>query len=57
MVIVQPCKVCNVPTRNIEENKLDVSAVPIFVYICSSCVELMQGERMNEIWSFNLILE
>ena len=53
MVIVQPCKVCNLPTRNIEENKFNVSAVPIAVYLCSSCVEMMQRERMNEIWSFD----
>ena len=53
MIIQRPCKVCNVPTRNIEENKLDVSAVPIDVYLCRSCVAMMQKERMNEIWSFN----
>ena len=57
MVIQKPCEVCALPTRNIEENKLNVSAVPIAVYLCSSCVELMQSERMNEIWSFNRILE
>ena len=52
MIVQKPCEVCLSPTRNIEENKLNVSAVPIAVYLCDSCVELMQSERMNEIWSF-----
>jgi hypothetical protein len=53
MIIQKPCVVCTVPTRNIEENRLDSDGVPMMVYLCTTCVELMRNERMNEIWSFN----
>ena len=53
MIEMSPCKVCNIPTRNIETDALEVGGVPMDVYLCLTCVELMRNERMNEIWSFN----
>jgi uncharacterized protein YlaI len=47
------CKVCNCDTRNIEQNRLVPEGVPIDVYLCESCVDLMKHDRMNEVWSFN----
>jgi hypothetical protein len=53
MIPMSPCKVCNEPTRNVEDNRLDSDGVPMAVYLCEVCVNLMRNERMNEIWSFN----
>ena len=56
MIAMSPCKVCACPTRNVVENILPcdgIVGVPMDVYLCGACIDLMRGERMNEYWSFN----
>ena len=53
MIPMDFCRVCNVPTRSVVQNRYEPDSVPIDVYICPLCIKLMQGDRMREIWSFN----
>ena len=55
MIPMDICKVCAIPTRSIVQNRYEQDSKPIDVYICPSCQKLMRGDRMNEIWSFNVV--
>jgi hypothetical protein len=48
-----PCEVCREPTRNVVKNSLKPDGVPISLFLCLSCVELIKRERMNEKWIFD----
>ena len=54
MIPMDFCRVCNVPTRSVVQNRYEPDSVPIDVYICPLCIKLMQGDRINKVWSFDI---
>ena len=52
MTEMKPCVVCGIPTRSVVQNSRD-GGIKVDVYLCPVCIKLMQGDRMNEDWSFN----